>query len=104
MYSVPLQGLFFDATQAERIRRAVLREPEPTEKQSKNATAQEIAKYTALAKADRKINPYEWWALSTNKNGFPILKQHRLGAGQERRGGLARDDTAGDVHGFVTSN
>ncbi|GBP02528.1 hypothetical protein EVAR_69636_1 [Eumeta japonica] len=89
MYSVPLQGLFFDA-QAERIRRAVLREglrlsldeemkiliqklhpkPEPTEKQSKNATAQEIAKYTALAKADRKINPYEWWALSTNKNGF----------------------------------
>ncbi|GBP84499.1 Zinc finger BED domain-containing protein 4 [Eumeta japonica] len=49
--------------------------PEPTEKQSKNATAQEIAKYTALAKADRKINPYEWWALSTNKNGFPILSK-----------------------------
>ncbi|GBP13638.1 Zinc finger protein 26 [Eumeta japonica] len=91
----------FDATQAERIQSCVregLRlsldeenedsdpetpskrsrlyneeQPEPTEKQSKNATAQEIAKYTALAKADRKINPYEWWALSTNKNGFPIL-------------------------------
>ncbi|GBP33236.1 Zinc finger BED domain-containing protein 4 [Eumeta japonica] len=119
------KDFFFDATQAERIRRAVLREglrlslneenedsdpetpskrsrlynegenvdsqthklfwacfeksaieqPEPTEKQSKNATAQEIAKYTALAKADRKINPYEWWALSTNKNGFPILSK-----------------------------
>ncbi|GBP87205.1 hypothetical protein EVAR_67056_1 [Eumeta japonica] len=122
------KDFFFDATQAERIRRAVLREglrlsldeenedsdpetpskrsrlynegenvdsqthelfwacfeesaieqPEPTEKQSKNATAQEIAKYTALAKDDRKINPYEWWVLSTNKNGFPILTTARI--------------------------
>ncbi|GBP08920.1 Myeloid leukemia factor [Eumeta japonica] len=55
---------------------SAIEQPEPTEKQSKNATAQEIAKYTALAKADRKINPYEWWALSTNKNGFPILSHH----------------------------
>ncbi|GBP03450.1 Zinc finger BED domain-containing protein 4 [Eumeta japonica] len=54
---------------------SAIEQPEPTEKQSKNATAQEIAKYTALAKADRKINPYEWWALSTNKNGFPILSK-----------------------------
>lgn len=48
---------------------------QPTEEQPKNATAEEIANYIALAKADRKINPYEWWALSTNKNRFPILSK-----------------------------
>ncbi|KAK9730793.1 hypothetical protein QE152_g14222, partial [Popillia japonica] len=51
---------------------------QPTEEQPKNATAEEIAHYIALAKADRKINPYEWWALSINKNRFPILSKLEL--------------------------
>lgn len=115
------KNFYFDATQVERIRRAVLREglrlslddesgdsdPEmaskrsrldndsqldseihklfwacfeesseqSTEEQPNNATAEEIAQYIALARGDRKINPYEWWALNTNKIRFPILSK-----------------------------